>query len=108
MVVVGEELSTSRPVSFLREDPPGGGPAAGLLAGVHGFPRAPRQVVAARRRHAAGDDSDGAAPDASATEEDGAVLVDDDDRQQYLCAVYRIDALLAAAPRRPVRSTACR
>jgi molybdopterin-guanine dinucleotide biosynthesis protein A len=34
VVVVGEPVATSRPVAFAREDPPGGGPAAGLLAGV--------------------------------------------------------------------------
>ena len=32
-VVVGDQVPTSRPVSFTREDPPFGGPAAGLLAG---------------------------------------------------------------------------
>jgi molybdopterin-guanine dinucleotide biosynthesis protein A len=33
-VVVGPEVSTSRPVSFVRESPPGGGPLAALAAGV--------------------------------------------------------------------------
>jgi molybdopterin-guanine dinucleotide biosynthesis protein A len=97
VVVVGPEVATSRRLTFLREDPPGGGPAAGLLAGLHGFARAPRHVVvlavdlplvttATVRRllHAA--------------EEDGAMLVDEGGRRQYLCAVYRTDALLAAAP----------
>jgi molybdopterin-guanine dinucleotide biosynthesis protein A len=32
-VVVGPEQPTGRPVTFVREDPPLGGPAAGLLAG---------------------------------------------------------------------------
>jgi molybdopterin-guanine dinucleotide biosynthesis protein A len=97
VVVVGEEIVTSRPVTFLREDPPGGGPAAGLLAGLRGFPRLPRQVVvlavdmplvttATVRRLML------------SAEEDGAVLVDDTGRLQYLCALYRTDALLAAAP----------
>ena len=45
VVVVGDEVGTSRPVTFLREDPAGGGPAAGLLAGLTGFPRPPRLVV---------------------------------------------------------------
>lgn len=97
VVVVGEEKRTSRPVTFLREDPPGGGPAAGLLAGLRGFPRLPRLVVVlavdlplvttatVRRLMLSG-------------EEDGALLVDDDGRAQYLCALYRTDALLAAAP----------
>ena len=34
VVVVGDEVPTTRPVTFTREDPPGGGPAAGLLAGL--------------------------------------------------------------------------
>jgi len=33
VVVVGDPVATSRPVRFVREDPPGGGPVAGLLAG---------------------------------------------------------------------------
>jgi molybdopterin-guanine dinucleotide biosynthesis protein A len=97
VVVVGDEVPTGRPVTFLREDPPGGGPAAALLAGLHGFARAPRQVVvvavdmpmvttATVRRLML------------SAEEDGAVLVDEEDRLQYLCAIYRTDALMAAAP----------
>jgi len=97
VVVVGDEVATSRPVTFLREDPPGGGPAAGLLAGLAGFPSPPRLVVvlavdmplvtpATVRRLMLSDD------------EDGALLVDGDGRRQYLCAVYRTASLLAAAP----------
>jgi molybdopterin-guanine dinucleotide biosynthesis protein A len=33
VVVVGDSVPTSRPATFVREDPPYGGPAAGLLAG---------------------------------------------------------------------------
>ena len=33
VVVVGDPVPTSRPVTFVREEPPHGGPAAGLLAG---------------------------------------------------------------------------
>lgn len=33
VVVVGDLVRTSRPATFVREDPPHGGPAAGLLAG---------------------------------------------------------------------------
>jgi len=96
VVVVGEQVATSRPVTFRREDPPGGGPAAGLLAGLRGFPRAPERVVvlavdmpmvtAATVRRLL-----------RAVDEDGALLVDGDGRRQYLCGVYRTEALLAAA-----------
>lgn len=33
-IVVGPERQLSRAVEFVREDPPGGGPAAGLIAGL--------------------------------------------------------------------------
>ncbi|GAB2869249.1 molybdenum cofactor guanylyltransferase [Nocardioides pacificus] len=33
VVVVGEQVPTERPVTFTREDPPRGGPVAGLLTG---------------------------------------------------------------------------
>jgi molybdopterin-guanine dinucleotide biosynthesis protein A len=97
VVVVGEQGPTSRPVTFLREDPPGGGPAAGLLAGLSGFPRPPHLVVvlavdmpmvtAATVRRLM-----------LSCEGDGALLVDGTGRRQYLCAIYRSEALLAAAP----------
>ena len=97
VVVVGEEVTTSRPVTFRREEPSGGGPAAGLLAGLSGFPHTPARVVvlavdmplvnAATVRRLL-----------LAFGEDGALLVDEHGRQQYLCGVYRAEALLAAAP----------
>lgn len=34
VVVVGPEAATSQPVRFTREEPPGGGPLAGVVAGV--------------------------------------------------------------------------
>ncbi len=52
VVVVGEQVPTSRPVTFVREDPPQGGPAAGLLAGFAALARAPEGLVRARRGHA--------------------------------------------------------
>jgi molybdopterin-guanine dinucleotide biosynthesis protein A len=45
VVVVGDWVRTHRPVTFTREDPPRGGPAAGLLAGLDAFARPPRQLV---------------------------------------------------------------
>lgn len=103
VVVVGNEVGTSRPVTFVREEPPGGGPAAGLLAGLSGFPRPPRRVVvlavdmplvtaATLGRLSLAVDAD--------PQGDGALLVDGVGRRQYLCAVYRTEALMAAAPPR--------
>ena len=92
VVVVGEPVHTSRPVTFTREDPAGGGPAAGLLAGLRAFPRTPRWLVAlavdmpgvtaATIRRVTG-----------AQGPDGAVLVDGSGRRQPLCAVYVTAAL---------------
>ena len=97
VVVVGDELVTSRPVSFVREDPVGGGPAAGLLAGLAGFARTPRLTVVLAV------DMPMVTTDTVrrlllASQGDGALLVDEDGRRQYLCGVYRTEALRGAAP----------
>ena len=97
VVVVGDRLITSRPVGFVREDPPGGGPAAGLLAGLTGFPRLPRLVVVLAVDMPLVTTATVDRLMLSA-EEDGALLVDDDGRRQYLCAIYRSEALVTAAP----------
>lgn len=100
VVVVGEEVPTTRPVTFRREDPPGGGPGAGLLAGLAGFARRPRLVLVlavdmpmvttgtVRRLTEAVQHPD----------VDGAMLVDADGRAQYLCGVYDAARLLDRAP----------
>lgn len=97
IVVVGDEVPTSRPVTWRREDPVGGGPAAGLLAGLRGFARLPRLVAVV-----AVDMPLVTTATISrlmlSTAEDGALLVDELGREQYLCAVYRAAALLEAAP----------
>jgi molybdopterin-guanine dinucleotide biosynthesis protein A len=97
VVVVGDDVPTSRPVTFVREDPPGGGPAAGVLAGLSGFPRPPRLLVVL-----AVDMPMVTTATVSrlllSIDEDGVLLVDESGRSQYLCAIYRSAALLAAAP----------
>jgi molybdopterin-guanine dinucleotide biosynthesis protein A len=96
VVVVGPEVPTSRPVRFTREDPPGGGPAAGLLAGIRRLGPTPTRVVVLAvdmplvtrdtvRRLVAADRGD------------GAMLVGADGRRQFLCAVYSVQALDHAA-----------
>lgn len=100
-VVVGEQVPTSRPVTFTREDPPHGGPAAGLLAGLDrlrpgldlvcalavDMPRVEAGTVA--RLTWAVEADPGA---------DAACLVDAGGRRQPLAAVYRAPALQAARP----------
>lgn len=101
IVVVGDEVPTGHPVTWTREDPPGGGPAAGLLAGIDAFTEEPDLVVVlavdmprvtaatvARLTWSVKD-----------TISDGALLVDRDGRAQTLCAVYRYNALRLARPR---------
>lgn len=101
VVVVGSEVPTSRPVTWTREDPAGGGPAAGLLAGLDRFLRTPDLVcvlavdmpkvnagTVARLTWAVEADAD----------VDGAWLVDPDGRQQPLAAVYRASAITSARP----------
>jgi len=100
VVVVGEQVPTTRPVTWTREDPREGGPAAGLLAGVDMFLRAPELVAVlavdmprvtpgtfVRLCEALNDDHD------------GALLVGKDGRRQPLCAVYRWTALDRARPK---------
>lgn len=97
IVVVGDPVPTTRPVTFVREDPVGGGPAAGLLAGLDAFPFPPTWLITLAvdmplvtswtiRRLT------------RAATRDGAVLIDENQRQQPLCAVYRSQALNRVRP----------
>lgn len=101
VVVVGDPAPTAEPVTWTRERPSGGGPAAGLLAGLDRLDTAPALVVVlavdmpkvnsgtvARLTWAVEADPD----------VDGAVLIDDGGRRQTLAAVYRTTALHAARP----------
>ncbi|MEU3352050.1 NTP transferase domain-containing protein [Streptomyces sp. NPDC037389] len=94
-VVVGPRRPTVRPVTWALEDPPGGGPLAGLAAGLREV-RAERVLLlsadlpflaagAVRELVAALDDGVAGA--------EGAVLVDGDGREQPLVAAYRAEAL---------------
>jgi molybdopterin-guanine dinucleotide biosynthesis protein A len=107
-VVVGDPVPTARPVVWARESPPGGGPAAGLLAGVDALeesPAGPPDLLCAlavdmprvtagtvRRLLAALDDD----PRAEA-----ACLHDRTGREQWLAAVYRAEALRRVRPPDP-------
>ena len=98
VVVVGSEVPTSRPVTFTREDPPGGGPAAGLLAGLARFATTPAYVVVLAVDMPLVTTGTVGRLTAAATspQVDGAVLVDAGGRQQYLCAAYAVAAVRRA------------
>ena len=102
VVVVGAAVPTTRPVHWTREDPPGGGPAAGLLAGLRALAEQgdlplvvvlavdmPRVTAATLARLTWAVEREPV---------DGALLVDHEGRRQLLCGVYRTAALLRAAP----------
>lgn len=99
VVVVGARVPTSSPVTWTREEPPGGGPAAGLLSGLRALGAAPELVCVLAVDMAAFTSATlERLVDRITDEDDAACLVDDDGRSQWLAAVYRYDALLAAAP----------
>jgi len=102
VVVVGSPIAASRSVVWTREEPVGGGPAAGLLAGLDRFLAAPDLVVVLAvdmpRVNAGTVARLTWAVEASASV-DGAVLVDEDGRRQTLAAVYRWAALQSARPK---------
>ena len=104
VVVVGDPVDTSRPVLWTVEDPPRGGPAAGLLAGVDRFTRAPAFVAALavdmpRVGPATFERLLTAVQSADETGGvDGAVLIDASGHRQTLAAVYRLGALSSARP----------
>lgn len=98
-VVVGPEAPTSLPATFVREEPAGAGPAAGLLAGLDA---ALTRTTAAWVAVTAVDMPwvTSATVDrllAAARAADGAVLVGQGERRQ-LCAVLRVERLLAVRP----------
>jgi molybdopterin-guanine dinucleotide biosynthesis protein A len=102
VVVVGPEVPTSRPVTWTREHPVGGGPAAGLLAGVDALALRPDLVCVLAvdmPRFSAHTLSRllGTLEEAG-QDTDAACLVDADHRKQWLAGVYRYDALVGARP----------
>lgn len=96
VVVVGPMRTTDRPVTWCREEPPGGGPVAALAAGlVHvqadrvavlagDLPFLTASVVERLRAESAG--------------RDGALVVDDGGRDQLLLGVWDTAALRATLP----------
>lgn len=98
VVVVGEQVPTTRPVTWTREDPVSGGPAAGLLAGLDRFLRPPDLVAVLAVDMPLVTPGTFARLLGSVEGYDGAVLVDAGGRTQPLCAVYRRTALDRTRP----------
>jgi molybdopterin-guanine dinucleotide biosynthesis protein A len=101
VVVVGEQVPTTRPVTWTQEDPAGGGPAAGLLAGLDRFMQVPDLVAVLAvdmPKVNAGTIARLTWEVETGDQYDGAVLVDADGRTQPLCAVYRRNSLVRVRP----------
>lgn len=96
VVVVGTPVPTARPVTWTVEDPPRGGPAAGVLAGIDGF-ATPPELVAVLAVDMPKANAGTVARLTWAVEGDprvdGAVLIDAAGGRQTLAAVYRLAAL---------------
>ncbi|WP_428953519.1 NTP transferase domain-containing protein [Streptomyces sp. cg35] len=94
-VVVAGPRPTARPVSWAREEPPGGGPLAALDAGVGALsPGAESVVVLSADLPFLGERTVHLLRDAlAARDTDGVLLTDADGRDQPLVAMYRAAAL---------------
>lgn len=96
VVVVGPVAPTDRPVAFTREEPAGGGPAAGLLAGRDAVPAADLLVVVAVDMPKVTEATVRRLLSAAAGH-DGAFLVDSQGHRQ-LAGVLQAASLDAVAP----------
>jgi molybdopterin-guanine dinucleotide biosynthesis protein A len=104
VVCVGPSRPVARPVSWCREDPPGGGPVAALAAALPLVTSACVVVLGGDMPYAAG-----AAPQvADRLDADPSVEAvvgrDGDGRLQPLLAAYRVDALRRVLPDDPAGS----
>ena len=100
VVVVGERRPTPRDVVWTREDPPDGGPLAGIQAGVASVGTDLVAVVAGDMPYAApGLLALVAALAEAGPDTAGAVAVDDEGHANPLLAVYRSAAVREALPR---------
>jgi molybdopterin-guanine dinucleotide biosynthesis protein A len=99
VIVVGARRETARPVQWAREDPPGGGPLAGVAAGVALVPTEIVAVVAGDMPYAGPPLAElvtalrNQPPDVA-----GVVAIDDGGDANPLLATYRTAALARAIP----------
>jgi molybdenum cofactor guanylyltransferase len=100
VVVVGERRTTAREVAWAHEDPPGGGPLAGIEAGMRLVGTTLVAVVAGDMPYAVSGLLVLTATLSSAGPETlAAVAVDDEGHANPLLAVYRAEAVRGVLPR---------
>ncbi|WP_399886711.1 NTP transferase domain-containing protein [Streptomyces sp. BBFR51] len=92
-VVVADPRPTARPVTWVREDPPGGGPLAALDAGLRHTTAEFVAVLSADLPFLAGPTVRRLLSTLAAGDADGVLLTDGDGRDQPLVAAYRAPAL---------------
>ncbi|WP_201258914.1 NTP transferase domain-containing protein [Streptomyces ambofaciens] len=92
-VVVAGPRPTARPVTWAREDPPGGGPLAALAAGLGHTSAEHVLVLSADLPFLAGPTVGHLLSALAAGDADGVLLTDADGRDQPLVAAYRARAL---------------
>lgn len=93
VLVAGTPLPTSRPVTFRREDPPLGGPVAGINAALPAVTSDLVGVIAVDMPRAVPVLQEMLGALAADTHADVALPVTSDGRQQPLCSAWRADAL---------------
>jgi len=104
VVCVGEQRATTRPVKWCRESPAGGGPVAGIAAGLAHLGQLDTETCVV-----VGGDMPFASPALPALvdmlnkrpELDAVLATDPDGRRQPLLAAYRCGMLRAAIPQKP-------
>ncbi|MFI8947681.1 NTP transferase domain-containing protein [Streptomyces sp. NPDC053750] len=92
-VVVADHRPTARPVTWAREDPPGGGPLAALAAGLRHTTAEYVVVLSADLPFLAGRTVGALLSALAASDAEGVLLTDADGRDQPLVAAYRASAV---------------
>lgn len=92
-VVVADHRPTARPVTWAREDPPGGGPLAALAAGLRHTTAEYVVVLSADLPFLAGRTVGALLSALAASDAEGVLLTDADGRDQPLVAAYRAFAV---------------
>lgn len=101
VIIAGPPRPVQRPAEFVVEDPPSGGPAAGIVAalGLVSTPLVGTLAVDVPAGATVMDAALGVLQDDD--DADVVVPVDADGRRQVLCSAWRTDALRSAAGRHP-------